>query len=41
MDYDVKDLKLSKQGQLRSEWAAQEMPVLKQIEERIQKGKAA
>ena len=39
MDYDVKDLKLSKQGKLRSEWAAQEMPVLKQIEERFKKEK--
>ena len=39
MDYDVKDLKLSRQGKLRSEWAAQEMPVLKQIEQRFKKEK--
>jgi len=39
MDYDVKDLKLANQGKLRSEWAAQEMPVLRQIEERFKKEK--
>lgn len=39
MDYHVKDLKLARQGKLRSEWAAQEMPVLKQIEERFKKEK--
>lgn len=39
MDYDVKDLGLAKEGQLRVEWAAQEMPVLKQIQERFKKEK--
>ena len=39
MDYHVKDLKLAKEGQLRSEWAAQEMPVLDQIRKRFKKQK--
>lgn len=39
MQYDVKDLSLAKQGQLRSEWAFQEMPVLSQIQQRFQKQK--
>ncbi len=39
MDYHIKDLSLSDQGKLRSEWAAQEMPVLKHIEERFRKEK--
>ena len=39
MDYHVKDLKLSKEGQLRSEWAAQEMLVLEQIQKRFKKQK--
>ena len=39
MDYHVKDLKLAKEGQLRSEWAAQEMPVLNQIQQRFEKQK--
>lgn len=39
MDYHIKDIKLAGQGQLRSEWAAQEMPVLKQIQERFKKQK--
>ena len=39
MDYHVKDLKLAKEGELRSEWAAQEMPVLAQIEKRFKKEK--
>lgn len=39
MDHHVKDIKLADQGQLRSEWAAQEMPVLKQIQERFKKEK--
>ncbi len=39
MNYHVKDLDLSDQGKLRSEWAAQEMPVLKHIEERFRKEK--
>ena len=39
MDYDVKDLKLSRQGKLRSEWAGVEMPVLRQIKERFARKK--
>ena len=39
MDYHVKDIKLAKEGQLRSEWAAQEMPVLAQIQKRFKKEK--
>lgn len=39
MDYDVKDLGLAKEGELRVEWAAQQMPVLKQIRERFKKEK--
>jgi adenosylhomocysteinase len=39
MKYDVKDLKLSKQGKLRVEWAAEEMPVLALIAERFKKEK--
>lgn len=39
MDHHVKDIQLADQGQLRSEWAAQEMPVLKQIQERFTKEK--
>jgi adenosylhomocysteinase len=39
MKYDVKDLKLSKQGKLRVEWAAEEMPVLALIGERFKKEK--
>jgi len=39
MQHDVKDLSLVKQGQLRSEWAFQEMPVLSQIQQRFQKQK--
>ncbi len=39
MDHHVKDIQLADQGQLRSEWAAQEMPVLKQIQERFKKEK--
>ncbi|NIP32010.1 MAG: adenosylhomocysteinase [Candidatus Dadabacteria bacterium] len=39
MDYDIKDINLAKQGKLRSEWAAQEMPVLEQIQKRFKKEK--
>ncbi|MGH7884767.1 MAG: adenosylhomocysteinase, partial [Thermodesulfobacteriota bacterium] len=39
MEFDVKDLKLAENGKLRSEWAAQEMPVLAQISERFKKEK--
>ena len=31
MNYDVKDLKLAKDGALRIEWANQSMPVLNRI----------
>jgi adenosylhomocysteinase len=39
MKYDVKDLKLSKQGKLRIEWAEKNMPVLRMIRERFRKEK--
>ena len=39
MDYHIKDIKLANEGQLRSEWAAQEMPVLAQIQKRFKKEK--
>jgi len=39
MKYDVKDLKLAKQGKLKVEWAAEEMPVLSLISERFKKEK--
>ena len=39
MDCDVKDLKLSRQGKLRCEWAGVEMPVLRRIKERFSKEK--
>jgi adenosylhomocysteinase len=37
MKYDIKDLGLADKGKLRIEWAAQSMPVLKQIRERFVK----
>ena len=37
--YDVKDLKLAKEGRLRIEWARMEMPVLEQIRKRFMKEK--
>jgi adenosylhomocysteinase len=39
MKYDVKDLSLAADGKLRVEWAAEEMPVLAQIQERFGKEK--
>jgi len=39
MKYDVKDLGLARDGRLRVEWAAQEMPVLAQILSRFKKEK--
>ena len=39
MNYDIKDKGLSEKGQLRIEWAAQQMPVLNSIKERFQKEK--
>ena len=39
MDYDIKDIGLAKNGQLRIEWARQEMPVLELIKERFEKEK--
>jgi len=39
MNYDVKDLKLAKDGALRIEWANQSMPVLNRIKERFAKEK--
>ncbi|MBU2560515.1 adenosylhomocysteinase [archaeon] len=37
MDYDVKDLKLAREGKLRIEWANRQMPVLNLIKERFKK----
>ena len=37
--HDLKDINLAKKGQLRIEWAAQEMPVLRSITERFKKEK--
>jgi len=39
MPYDVKDIKLAKDGALRIEWANQSMPVLNHIKERFAKEK--
>ncbi|MDD5729734.1 MAG: adenosylhomocysteinase [Candidatus Omnitrophica bacterium] len=39
MNYDVKDIKLSKKGALRIEWARNNMPVLRLITERFGKEK--
>ncbi|OGW46302.1 MAG: adenosylhomocysteinase [Nitrospirae bacterium RBG_13_41_22] len=39
MKYDIKDINLAKKGKLRTEWAAQEMPVLRSIKERFKKEK--
>lgn len=36
-DYDVKDTSLAERGRLRTQWAAQEMPVLGLIRERFEK----
>jgi adenosylhomocysteinase len=38
-NYDVKDAKLAGEGRLRIEWAAQQMPVVKSIRERLAKEK--
>jgi adenosylhomocysteinase len=37
MKYDIKDIKLAKKGALRIEWASNNMPVLRMIEERFKK----
>jgi len=37
--YDVKDLNLAAKGQLRIEWAEQDMPVLRLIRERFTREK--
>jgi adenosylhomocysteinase len=39
MDYDIKEIKLAKQGKLRIEWAERNMPVLRLIKERFKKEK--
>lgn len=39
MQYDVKDLKLAKDGKLRIEWAKQSMPVLERIKGRFSREK--
>jgi adenosylhomocysteinase len=37
MDYDIRDLRLAEKGQLRIEWAEQNMPVLRLIKKRFRK----
>ncbi|MBI3606729.1 MAG: adenosylhomocysteinase [Nitrospirae bacterium] len=37
MDYDIKDIELAEKGQLRIEWAEQNMPVLRLIRKRFKK----
>ncbi len=39
MEYDIKDVRLAKEGKLRIEWAKQSMPVLKRIKARFSKEK--
>ena len=39
MEHDVKDLSLAEKGELRIEWAQQNMPVLMAIKERFEKEK--
>ncbi|OVE76852.1 adenosylhomocysteinase [bacterium F11] len=39
MKYDIRDLKLAKEGQSRIDWAEREMPVLRSIKARFQKQK--
>lgn len=39
MEYDVKDLNLAEKGELRMEWARQNMPVLMAIQSRFEKEK--
>ena len=39
MDYDVKDLGLADQGNLKIEWAERTMPVLRLIKQRFQREK--
>jgi adenosylhomocysteinase len=39
MDFDIKDLGLSRQGKLKMEWAARSMPVLERIKLRFEKEK--
>ncbi len=39
MDFDVKDIKLAKEGALRTEWAKHNMSVLNRIRKRFEKQK--
>ncbi len=39
MKYDIRDIKLSKEGKLKIEWSSREMPVLNLIRERFKKQK--
>jgi adenosylhomocysteinase len=39
MDFDIKDINLADKGKLRTEWAEQNMPVLRLIRERFRKEK--
>ena len=38
-EYDVADMSLAEQGRSRIEWAAQEMPVLRSVQERFEKSR--
>ena len=38
-NYDIKDASLASEGKLRIEWAAREMPVIKQVEQRFAREK--
>lgn len=39
MEYDIKDIKLAKEGKLRIQWAEKNMPVLRSIQARFKKEK--
>ncbi|MEE9253083.1 MAG: adenosylhomocysteinase [Thermodesulfobacteriota bacterium] len=39
MDYDIKDIGLAEEGRLRTQWASQEMPVLRSIKEGFERNK--
>jgi adenosylhomocysteinase len=38
-NYDVKDMSMAREGKLRIDWAAKEMPVVKLIKERFAREK--
>ena len=39
MNYDIKDINLADKGKVRIEWAERDMPVLRLVRERFEKGK--